>query len=99
LISHTYKTDGTLALQADVYGAGEPGVGPKPAIVFPLDVSYTHEAWRGRIRASAEVAASLPAEQVEAFDQELAALLRERFPQDPIDIPHRVVAAVGRTSA
>jgi hypothetical protein len=93
LISRTYKTDGTLALQADVYGAGE------PAIVFPLDVSYTHEAWRGRIRASAEVAASLPAEQVEAFDQELAALLRERFPQDPIDIPHRVFAAVGRTSA
>jgi SAM-dependent methyltransferase len=67
-------------------------------LTFPLDVSYSHEAWRGRIRASAGVAASLPEERVEAFDQELASLLKERFPEDPIDIPHRVFAAVGRRS-
>jgi len=68
-------------------------------LTFPLDVSYSHEDWRGRIRASAGVAASLPAEQVEVFDQKLATLLKERFPEDPIDVPHRVFAAVGRTSA
>ena len=67
-------------------------------LTFPLDVSYSHEAWRGRIRASAGVTATLPAERVETFDQELAELLKERFPEDPIDIPHRVFAVVGRTS-
>lgn len=67
-------------------------------LTFPLDVSYSHEAWRGRIRASAGIAASLPHERVDAFDQEFAALLKERFPEDPIAIPHRVFATVGRSS-
>lgn len=58
------------------------------------DVSqrYTHEAWRGRLRASALIGASLPPARVEAFDAELGALLRERFP-DPMDVPHRVFMA------
>jgi len=57
---------------------------------FDVPTSYTHEAWRGRIRASAGVAASLPPEQVVRFDQELARLLAERFPEDPLAVPHRV---------
>lgn len=64
-------------------------------VTLPLDVRYTHEAWRGRVRASAGVAASLPSEQVAALDAELATILREQFPQDPIDVPHRVYAAAG----
>jgi len=59
-------------------------------------VPYTHEAWRGRIRASAGVAASLAAEQVLAFDQDLARLLHEDFPLDPQPIPHRVFVVTAR---
>jgi len=51
---------------------------------------YSHEAWRGRIRASAGVAASLDASRVEAFDRDLAALLAHNFPDDPQLVRHRV---------
>lgn len=51
---------------------------------------YSHAAWRGRIRASAGVAASLAPEQVEAFDSDLAALLARDFPEDPLKVHHRV---------
>lgn len=56
--------------------------------------TYTHEAWRGRIRASAGVAASLSPEKVTRFDAELEQLLRERFPTDPLAVHHRAFALV-----
>lgn len=59
---------------------------------FDLPVYYSHEAWRGRIRASAGVKASLSPEQTEQFDRDLAELLLNNFPQDPLAIPHRVWA-------
>ena len=62
---------------------------------FDLDAIYTHEAWRGRIRASAGVGASLAPEAVAAFDDELRALLAERWPADPMRVMHRVFAAIG----
>ncbi len=62
---------------------------------FDLDVIYTHEAWRGRIRASAGVGASLAPEAVAAFDDELRATLTERWPDDPMRVLHRVFAAIG----
>ncbi len=61
---------------------------------FDLDVPYSHEAWRGRIRASAGVGASLPPEGIAAFDAELKALLAERFPEDPLLVLHRIFAVV-----
>lgn len=61
-----------------------------------LDITYSHEAWRGRIRASAGVAASLSPDQVAAFDAELGRMLASRFPQDPLSAPHRIFAAFGR---
>ena len=63
---------------------------------FDLDVPYSHEAWRGRIRASAGVGASLSSEAVAAFDRELQALLAENFPREPLAVLHRVFAAVGK---
>lgn len=63
---------------------------------FDIYLAYTHEAWRGRIRASAGVAASLSPDKVEAFDAELAALLQERFPENPLPIHHRVWAVYAR---
>jgi SAM-dependent methyltransferase len=61
---------------------------------FDLAVEYTHEAWRGRIRASAGVAASLPADAVAGFDQELRKLLARDFPDDVLQVPHRVWAVI-----
>jgi SAM-dependent methyltransferase len=61
---------------------------------FDCPVIYSHEAWRGRIRASAGVAASLPPQQVSRFDTELGRLLLAQFPQDPLIVPHRVFAVI-----
>jgi ubiquinone/menaquinone biosynthesis C-methylase UbiE len=62
---------------------------------FDIDAIYTHEAWRGRIRASAGVGASLAPEAVSAFDEELSAMLAEHWPTDPMPVMHRVFAAIG----
>jgi 2-polyprenyl-3-methyl-5-hydroxy-6-metoxy-1,4-benzoquinol methylase len=64
---------------------------------FDVLVTYSHEDWRGRIRASAGIAASLDMEQVEWFDTEHAAALRNTFPDDPLVIPHRIWAVLGRS--
>ena len=62
-----------------------------------LDVRYTHADWRGRIRASAGVGASLSDEGVKRFDRELADMLRSDFTDDPLNAPHRLYVAVGRS--
>lgn len=63
---------------------------------FSFDVlaPYSHEGWRGRIRASAGVGGTLNPEQVAEFDRELAAILKENFPEDPMDVHHRTFALV-----
>ncbi|MFN0146978.1 MAG: class I SAM-dependent methyltransferase [Dehalococcoidia bacterium] len=63
---------------------------------FSFDVAalYSHEAWRGRIRASAGVAASLSPEQVAAFDAEHVAMLQRDFPEDPLVAQHRCWALI-----
>jgi SAM-dependent methyltransferase len=61
---------------------------------YDLDVPYTAEGWRGRIRASAGVGASLAPAEVEAFDTELAQLLEGSFPGPLLKIPHRVFTIV-----
>lgn len=62
---------------------------------FDQVVSYSHLAWRGRMRASAAVGASLPEPDVDRFDQELEALLAREFPDDPMEIPHRIWTVIG----
>jgi SAM-dependent methyltransferase len=59
---------------------------------FDVAVPYTHEAWRGRVRASAKIGASLAPERIARFDAALASLLAERFPAHPLAVPHRVFA-------
>ena len=62
---------------------------------FDAETPYTHEAWRGRIRASAGIgASSLPPERIAQFDADLAAILKEKFPE-PMTVPHRIYAAIG----
>lgn len=55
---------------------------------FDLPIPFTHESWRGRIRACNGVL-TLPAEKIAAFDADLARLLADRFPE-PLAIEHRV---------
>jgi SAM-dependent methyltransferase len=59
--------------------------------------TFSHESWRGRIRTCNGVGSGAMApQQVAAFDAELAALLRERYPQEPLLVWHRVWAVVAR---
>ncbi|MGG5888893.1 class I SAM-dependent methyltransferase [Falsiroseomonas sp. HC035] len=62
---------------------------------FDYPAHYTREDWRGRIRASAGVGGAMEDAAVARFDTELAALLDERFGQDPLVVPHRVFAIWG----
>lgn len=62
------------------------------------NISYTHEAWRGRMRSYAGIGGSLPEEKVAAFDKEFAQLLRERFPREPMPVPHSIWGEVWRLS-
>jgi SAM-dependent methyltransferase len=71
------------------------GFGGIESFSFEIDVPYTHEAWRGRIRASAGIGASLPPEKVAAFDAEHAALLARDFSAEPLAVPHRCWAVWG----
>jgi len=61
---------------------------------FDVHVRYSHEGWRGRIRASAGVGASLAPDAVELFDAELQSQMSKRFAEDPVAVPHRVWALV-----
>jgi len=72
------------------------GFGGIESFSFDVAVPYSHEAWRGRIRASAAIGASLADDKVPIFDAAHAAMLAKCFPDDPLTIPHRVFAAVGR---
>jgi ubiquinone/menaquinone biosynthesis C-methylase UbiE len=63
---------------------------------YDVEVPYTPADWRGRIRASSGVGASLPAAQVEDFDYALAAILKERFPGEVLRVPHRVFTVIAR---
>ena len=61
---------------------------------FSFDVveSFTHDQWRGFIRTTSAVGASLPPAQLLQFDEAHAALLRD-WPE-PLKIPHRIFAAI-----
>ena len=75
---------------------GEAGFRDLKSFSYDEDAPYTPSDWRGRIRASAGVGASLSPGEIDAFDRELEALLASRFPGDVLPIPHRVFAITAR---
>jgi SAM-dependent methyltransferase len=96
-----YSPDWNLGRGHGVYGfwladLSNAGLRDLETASFDHDQSYTHEGWRGRIRASAGVKGSLDADAVARFDADHAALLAERFPQDPLAVHHRVWWVVAR---
>lgn len=62
---------------------------------FDLNVAYKPEAWRGRIRASAGVKASLPEKEVAEFDNALKEVIAADFPAETLSIPHRCWTVIG----
>ena len=74
-------------------GLSEAGLQDLETFSYDIDVPYTPEAWRGRIRASAGVAALSP-EGVQSFDSSLAEVLSNRYPSEVLEVPHRVFAIV-----
>lgn len=73
---------------------GEAGFADIRTFSFDVLVAYEPEAWRGRIRASAGVGASLDPPAVTRFDRALARILQERFPGTVLQVPHRVFAVL-----
>ena len=63
---------------------------------YIVDVPFTHEGWRGRMRACNGVGAALSTESVARFDQDVASMLASEFPGMLI-VPHRVFVATGIT--
>jgi SAM-dependent methyltransferase/ribosomal protein S18 acetylase RimI-like enzyme len=95
--NRAWKLGGGLGLHPQwLRDLGEAGFGALETFSYDVSVRYTHEGWRGRIRASAGVAGSLPDEKVRAFDDELARVLVDRYPREPLEVPHRVFAVVAR---
>lgn len=80
----------------DLQTAGFTGI---ETFSFDVDVAYSHEAWVGRVRASAPVSGTLDEEHVTACSNELSAMLEQRFATDPLTVPHRVWAVVATTPA
>lgn len=74
----------------------ETGFADIESFSFDVTVPYSYEAWLGRIRASAGIAASLPPDAVESFDAAHRELLARDFPGEPLQVPHRVFAVFGR---
>ena len=65
---------------------------------FSTSLTYSHAAWRGRTRASARIVLMSDPASIAEFDAELARVLRERFPADPLVVDHRVFAVVAWTA-
>ena len=78
---------------------GEAGFRNLETFSYDVDVAYTPESWRGRVRASFGIGATLPPDQVTAFDTALATLLAERFPGARLAVPHRVFAVIALAPA
>jgi SAM-dependent methyltransferase len=68
------------------------------AFGFATSLRYSHAAWRGRIRASARVAPAMDPAALAGFDAELARVLGERFPAEPLQVDHRVFAVIAWTA-
>lgn len=61
---------------------------------FTMDVPFTPEAWRGRVRTCNGVGSALSAGEIGRFDDDLARMLAERFSGE-LSVAHRVFAASG----
>ena len=66
------------------------------SFAFSAPLSYTHDGWVGRMRANGRVGPAMDAETLARWEAELRRRLAERFPAEPLIVPHRVFALVAR---
>jgi len=59
---------------------------------FDVEITMTHESWRGRLRTCNGVL-TMPPDRIAAFDADLAVLLARDY-SDPLLVPHRVFGIV-----
>jgi SAM-dependent methyltransferase len=62
----------------------------------PLEIAYTQEGWRGRIRASAGVSASMAPEIIPIFDRAHAEQLRQTYGDADLTVPHKLYLFIAR---
>ena len=73
------------------------GFGGFECFGFECEVGYTHDAFRGRIRASAAGGVLVPSERRMEFDRRFEAMI-EHFPEEPLMVPHQVFTVIGVVS-
>lgn len=61
---------------------------------YEEELPYSHAAFRGRARASQGVGPTMSAQQIAEFDGEMGSILEERFPVQPMMVPHRIFAVI-----
>lgn len=61
---------------------------------FDATMPHSHEAWRGRVRASGRVGPAMDAETLARFDAAFQAVLRDQFPEETLAVDHRIFAVV-----
>lgn len=81
------------AFVRDLRAAGFAGI---ESFTVDFDIPYGHAAWVGRLRASAAISGSLPAEKVPAVERDLHEMLARDFPQQPLQVAHCLSAVWGR---
>jgi ubiquinone/menaquinone biosynthesis C-methylase UbiE len=92
-----WKMDGGCGVYPEWYRhLGEGGFSDIESLTYEESIAYTHEAWCGRIRASAGIGGTLSPEAVDAFDIRHRAMLSEDFPDEILQVPHRIFVVSGR---
>ena len=66
---------------------------------YTTQLSYSHEGWRGRGRASQGVGPLMDPAHLAKFDAALAAMLAREFPQETLAVDHRLLALIARKTA
>jgi len=63
---------------------------------FTTSLPYSHEGWRGRVRASQGAGPRMDAEMLKRFDASLAKMLSTEFPEETLPVGHRLFALVAQ---
>jgi SAM-dependent methyltransferase len=63
---------------------------------FTTNLPYSHEAWRGRVRASQGAGPRMDAATLKQFDDSLSKMLTKEFPEEPLAVGHRLFALVAQ---
>lgn len=74
----------------------EAGLDDLETFCFDVRVPVARDAWRARVGESVALGGRLRAPERRRLDAELDAILRRRFPAEPLEIAHRVFALIAR---